>query len=87
VAGRPPDSQFTGVVQGSARSTERMVITMKRATVGFAIYMLLGGLLVVGVAIYLQNGAGVLIGLGVMLLAVLFYLMAKRAQRSPKQHE
>lgn len=60
---------------------------MKRATGGFAVYQILGALAVVGVATYLQNWVGVLIGIGLMLPAVLFYFVEKRAQRSPEQQE
>jgi Zn-dependent membrane protease YugP len=58
-----------------------MVPVMKRTAAGFAVYLLLGGLLVVGVAIYLQNGITVLIGIGLMLIAVTIHLIQKRVQK------
>jgi hypothetical protein len=64
-----------------------MVGTMKRATVGFAIYMLVGALVVIGLAIYVQNWVLVLIGIVLIIGSVLFFLVEKRAQGSSKQHE
>jgi type IV secretory pathway TrbD component len=80
----PKSRQTGGSPGGSVRSLDlrrEMVPVMKRTTGGFAVYLLLAGLLVVGVAIYLQNGIAVLVGIGLMLVAVTIYLIQKRGQR------
>lgn len=63
--------------------SRRRGIALKRATIGYAIYMLVGALCVIGLAIYVQNWIGILIGLLLILGAVGFYLVERRSQLPP----
>lgn len=59
---------------------------MRRATIAYAIYMLLGGLGVTALAIYVQVWQGILIGIVVMLFAALFYFAEKRSQTGRRKN-
>ena len=53
---------------------------MKPATVGYAIYMLMGAIGVIALAIYVQNWIGIVLGIVLILFAVGFYLVERRSQ-------
>lgn len=75
-----PQHPVRGASARALATKKWMPCPMKPATVGYAIYMLMGGLGVIALAIYVQNWIGIVLGVVLIFFAAGFYLAERRSQ-------